>query len=681
MAPTKRRSTGGGEKTPKKLALTDGNEDPIHLECRKIVSLMRQQEKQEQHESIPAYLESFCEKGDNLEKFLRWTDDTFPRQAGVFLSDPNLGCEKMLISKPVGAMCRNTPNMTAYDVNIWAGSLIPPMSLLHVKGWTRSVQQEQDAENEKLSAEMKRLGIKQMEAKVSRDVQAMTSWAEQYQADANRQGNLDVKYLHERYDRGVQALAAFTQEKHRYITLEDNHDQCAADILRSMHTLAASSTDGTPIFGLKMVLMVLDATCWPNSSFVSGAMEALKAVCNSSDHAAALVLGPILHSNVHLRATVDKRRELEDKMLGHVEVFEGSLSFLDAPHGNDRRRRSQQFSEWGNACWRKQLSKLNNPGDGKPDFHFLGFILQEDDKSDPGLASVPNTWIPDVVVAEFTGDGALATLQQKMVSWNSQWEHLLNGSSGRRSSTDSTATEPRTSCQPTFAQEQSPIDLAKVFEFPDDCVVPKESLQELLGTCVCACNSSVECYATKDGKLYLVNTTNSELTFPAGELFGFGKARVPQNEFLPWLILSDSDLVVHQTGDQRKVMALAQVYCQLACKHGVMNISLVDYSVQQKVDGNGDAMNFRYDITAKNKVNVFLPKVISNPGVVNIKASSFGALFNNRYGELPNTVHAKILWEVVCEQQVPAVVMPRKAKFWWLSQTTLRPQMAHLVKA
>lgn len=89
-----------------------------------------------------------------------------------------------------------------------------------------------------------------------------------------------------------------------------------------------------------------------------------------------------------------------------------------------------------------------------------------------------------------------------------------------------------------------------------------------------------------------------------------GKARVPQNEFLPWLLSADSELVVHQTGDQQKVMALAQVYCQLASKFGVMNISLVDYSVQQKVDGNGDAMNFRYDITPKTKVNCFLPKAL-----------------------------------------------------------------------
>ena len=36
------------------------------------------------------------------------------------------------------------------------------------------------------------------------------------------------------------------------------------------------------------------------------------------------------------------------------------------------------------------------------------------------------------------------------------------------------------------------------------------------------CNNNVECMATKTGELYLVNTTEMPILFPAGELFGFG---------------------------------------------------------------------------------------------------------------------------------------------------------------
>ncbi len=58
-----------------------------------------------------------------------------------FLSDPNLGgCEKVIISAPVSNMCTKKPNFKATDVtgDGNAKSLVAPMSLLIVKGWTRS---------------------------------------------------------------------------------------------------------------------------------------------------------------------------------------------------------------------------------------------------------------------------------------------------------------------------------------------------------------------------------------------------------------------------------------------------------------------------------------------------------------------------------------------------------------
>ena len=84
---------------------------------------------------------------------------------------------------------------------------------------------------------MRRLNVKQMEAKVAQDMLAMESWAEKFQADANRQGNLDVKYLADRYQRGVAKLATFAQEKHMYVTLEDSHDKCTADVLKFISSM------------------------------------------------------------------------------------------------------------------------------------------------------------------------------------------------------------------------------------------------------------------------------------------------------------------------------------------------------------------------------------------------------------------------------------------------------------
>jgi len=55
-----------------------------------------------------------------------------------FLSDPNLGCEKLLISAPVGNMCSARPKLSAADVTADPKDLVDPMGLLIVKGWTRA---------------------------------------------------------------------------------------------------------------------------------------------------------------------------------------------------------------------------------------------------------------------------------------------------------------------------------------------------------------------------------------------------------------------------------------------------------------------------------------------------------------------------------------------------------------
>ena len=62
----------------------------------------------------------------------------FVAQLGRFLSNPNLGCEKLLISAPVGGMCAARPKFSAAEVTGDPKDLVDPMGLLLVKGWTRS---------------------------------------------------------------------------------------------------------------------------------------------------------------------------------------------------------------------------------------------------------------------------------------------------------------------------------------------------------------------------------------------------------------------------------------------------------------------------------------------------------------------------------------------------------------
>ena len=93
-------------------------------------------------------------------------------------------------------------------------------------------------------------------------------------------------------------------------------------------------------------------------------------------------------------------------------------------------------------------------------------------------------------------------------------------------------------------------------------------------------------------------------------------------------------------------MSFADVLCSLATKHGTMNISTVDYNMRQKVTPEGDSMNFRYELSCKTKVNVFIPKAAADGSdPMKARAASFGAYWAGKYAQLPSSVHAKILWE------------------------------------
>ncbi len=57
-----------------------------------------------------------------------------------FNTDSNLGgVEKLCISGAVAGMNKSKPAITCLDVGAQDAALIGPMSLIYVKGWTRSV--------------------------------------------------------------------------------------------------------------------------------------------------------------------------------------------------------------------------------------------------------------------------------------------------------------------------------------------------------------------------------------------------------------------------------------------------------------------------------------------------------------------------------------------------------------
>lgn len=57
-----------------------------------------------------------------------------------YLTDSNLGgVEKLCISGAVAGMNKSKPAITCLDVGAKDAALIAPMSLIYIKGWTRSV--------------------------------------------------------------------------------------------------------------------------------------------------------------------------------------------------------------------------------------------------------------------------------------------------------------------------------------------------------------------------------------------------------------------------------------------------------------------------------------------------------------------------------------------------------------
>ena len=63
----------------------------------------------------------------------------------------------------------------------------------------------------------------------------------------------------------------------------------------------------------------------------------------------------------------------------------------------------------------------------------------------------------------------------------------------------------------------------------------------LKGSCVSATHSDVHCYCTKDGKLYIVNTTDQPIDLAPCELFGYGPGSFDEKLAGQGLLLRKTD--------------------------------------------------------------------------------------------------------------------------------------------
>ena len=67
-------------------------------------------------------------------------------------------------------------------------------------------------------------------------------------------------------------------------------------------------------------------------------------------------------------------------------------------------------------------------------------------------------------------------------------------------------------------------------------------------------------------------------------------------------------------------------------------------SRQVNADGCQTALSYRYKIVAENMINAFKPREITEDKM-NLRGVSFGAIYHQRYQQLPRNDHANIIWE------------------------------------
>lgn len=226
-------------------------------------------------------------------------------------------------------------------------------------------------------------------------------------------------------------------------------------------------------------------------------------------------------------------------------------------------------------------------------------------------------------------------IRDEIHGWNSKWEMVLRGGSGESTAQQTQSGEPaapplnRLLCQPNFDADDLPIDVQKQHSFPEESVVPYESLTEPLGSeqstpigvgdCVLCSDVCCKLYNLSifnllrliaeaptiiepkiqmcigpNCELYIANPTDDPVTIGPGELIGFGLGAFVEmlsstargaTDVLCFSILKDNQLVVYQENpsEPKKAMAMASLICHMATAHGVMDVNLQDHNLEAMV--------------------------------------------------------------------------------------------------
>eukprot|EP00438_Fugacium_kawagutii_P010637 Skav234435 [mRNA] locus=scaffold3409:116777:120527:- [translate_table: standard] len=492
----------------------------------------------------------------------------------------------------------------------------------------------------RLHNEMQMLSFQETSAKVLTDIQHMSTWADACKDFHNRQGLLDLRYMNERFNQGKQKVADFMNRKHSYVLASEKELTPQAEILRFV-----------------------------GGALVDDSFDTIDAILNGNPNAALLCLATAQHSNMKQEVCVLKGRLLEDRLMSSFLMVETSLVFSDSSHASDRRKKSQR-------CW-ICVSKLHDKSPWLKSRCTWGTIGPIERARVVDLQQLPDD--KPLTPAHRVMQRGVPAVQQIInqlvdgLNLRSTDVILLVDCMCNRFNEWGLASQQEMLTRPAAAK----FDLAFLGfvwleedgEFTDRLPNQIAATIMILAAGLAMSMPKVKIYITKDYKMFVANLDGEDLALSSCELFGYGLgswsvqlagpvsdcvARMSTKQSFPWHLGGDADAIVAVDGNQKKVLTLAEMICETAQKHGLMEFACHDYNLVQQTkafvcgsQADGSAENWRYVVSSKTKLSVYTPKPLpADVDKLNVRGSMLGAVFADAYDKIPRNKLVQTLFEV-----------------------------------
>eukprot|EP00438_Fugacium_kawagutii_P022970 Skav217638 [mRNA] locus=scaffold73:25285:27312:+ [translate_table: standard] len=241
---------------------------------------------------------------------------------------------------------------------------------------------------------------------------------------------------------------------------------------------------------------------------------------------------------------------------------------------------------------------------------------------------------------------------------------VLNAVKGMRQGSASVAGteggQPRTSASPEW-DGSPPWNFRRTMDASGIPSSDFDTANSLQASGILARDPAIKICLSTAGNLWLVNRTDRVVELGPGELFGFNVGSYV--EIPPGIVckIYDGDktlvaLVRAAAGGgaaTKTIMSIAEIMCSVTRERGITEMRLVDHDMGSMfkvlADGQQRALQYRYRLTPKEKINSFKPRPLED-GVDkdNLRAAVFGAIYHQRYNAVPMSSYCRVVWEVGC---------------------------------